>query len=77
MSPVEASMRRCLALVRRQMQLLRGSPARMVSLFVWIGIDMVLWGFMSRYLNTLGPKGYTFVPSLLGGGAAVGTSSSA
>ena len=57
---------RSLAVVLRQYFILRGSPARVVSLFAWIGVDMILWGFLSRYLNTVAPPGYDFVPALLG-----------
>jgi ABC-2 type transport system permease protein len=44
----------------------RGSIARFVPLFVWVAIDMVLWGFMSRYLNSVASAAYNFVPALLG-----------
>ena len=54
------------AIVRRQFWLMRGSPARLLSQFAWIAIDMVLWGFMSRYLNSIASPGFDFVPALLG-----------
>jgi ABC-2 type transport system permease protein len=54
------------AIVLRQYYLFRGSPARFLSSFAWIGIDIVLWGFISRYLNTVATPGFNFVPSLLG-----------
>ena len=50
----------------RQYYLFRCSPARILSLFAWIAIDIVLWGFMSRYLNTVASPGFDFVPALLG-----------
>ena len=50
----------------RQFYLLRGSPARVLPLFAWVGIDMVLWGFITRYLNTVASAGLNFVPVLLG-----------
>jgi ABC-2 type transport system permease protein len=53
-------------LLSLQRDLLRGSVARFVPLFAWVGIDMVLWGFMSRYLNSVATPGYNFVPALLG-----------
>jgi ABC-2 type transport system permease protein len=59
-------LRRTAAVVLRQYYLLRGSPARIVSLFAWIAIDIVLWGFISRYLNTVASPGFNFVPALLG-----------
>ena len=33
---------------------------------MWVAIDMVLWGFMSRYLNSIASARYDFVPALLG-----------
>ena len=59
-------LRRSAAIVLRQCYLLRGSPARVLSLFAWLAIDMVLWGFMSRYLNTVATQELNFVPVLLG-----------
>jgi ABC-2 type transport system permease protein len=58
--------RRVSAIVLRQLYLLRGSPARVLPLFAWVAIDIVLWGFISRYLNGLGAAGFDFVPVLLG-----------
>jgi ABC-2 type transport system permease protein len=31
-----------------------------------VAIDIVLWGFIARYLNSVGARGINFVPSLLG-----------
>lgn len=57
---------RAAAVVLRQFYLIRGSPSRIFPLFVWVAIDMVLWGFMSRYLNSITAPGLDFVPALLG-----------
>jgi ABC-2 type transport system permease protein len=54
------------AIVLRQYYLLRGSPIRAVPTFAWVAIDIVLWGFISRYLNSVGGHGIDFVPQLLG-----------
>ena len=54
------------AIVLRQVYLYRGSIARFLPLFAWVAIDMVLWGFMTRYLNTIASPGFNFVPALLG-----------
>jgi ABC-2 type transport system permease protein len=59
-------LQRVAAIVLRQFYLIRGSFARVVPLFVWVGVDMVLWGFMSRYLNSVTAAGLNFVPTLLG-----------
>jgi len=60
------SMRRTGALLLRQLYLLRGSPTRIVPLFAWVGIDIVLWGFITRYLNSVSGARFNFVPALLG-----------
>jgi len=60
------SARRSSAIVLRQVFLLRGSLARFVPLFAWVGVDMVLWGFMTRYLNSISRAGFDFVAMLLG-----------
>jgi len=44
---------RTFAIVLRLFYLLRGSPARVMALFAWVGIDMVLWGFITKYLNAI------------------------
>lgn len=54
------------AILLRQFYLYRGSLARLVPMFVWVAIDMVLWGFITRYLNSVAPAGFNFVPALLG-----------
>jgi len=54
------------AIVLREFYLVRGSLSRVVPLFAWAGIDIVLWGFISRYLNTITSSGFNFIPSLLG-----------
>ena len=50
----------------RQFYLLRGSPIRILPMFAWVAVDIVLWGFITRYLGTLGMGGVNFVPQLLG-----------
>ncbi|MBJ6761198.1 ABC transporter permease [Myxococcaceae bacterium JPH2] len=57
---------RVAAIALRQFYLLRGSPARVLPLFAWVAIDMVLWGFITRYLNSVTASGFNFVPVLLG-----------
>lgn len=59
-------LRPVLAVVLRQYFLVRGSMARLFPLFVWVAIDMVLWGFITKYLDTLTASPMRFVPSLLG-----------
>lgn len=57
---------RIAAIVLRQFYLMRGSPARVLPLFAWVAIDMVLWGFITRYLNSVASAGFNFVPAFLG-----------
>jgi len=57
---------RIAAIFLRQFYLVRGSIARFLPLFVWVTVDMALWGFMSRYLNQVAASHYNFVPALLG-----------
>ncbi len=58
--------RRVAAIVLRQAFLLRGSPARVLPLFAWVAIDIVLWGFITRFLNQVAGARLDFVPVLLG-----------
>jgi ABC-2 type transport system permease protein len=57
---------RTAAIVLRQFYLLRGSASRVLPLFAWVAVDIVLWGFITRYLNTVASAGFNFVPVLLG-----------
>ena len=54
------------AVVLRQAYLLSGSPQRVLPMFAWVAIDIVLWGFITRYLNTVTGPRFDFVPALLG-----------
>jgi ABC-2 type transport system permease protein len=60
------SLRRTSALLLRQYYLLRGSPARVIPLFSWVAIDIILWGFITRYLNSVSGARFNFVPAMLG-----------
>ena len=57
---------RAAAIFLRQLYLMRGSVARLLPLFAWITVDIILWGFITRYLNTVAAPGHNFVPALLG-----------
>jgi ABC-2 type transport system permease protein len=57
---------RIFAIVLRQFYLMRGSMSRILPMFVWVAIDMVLWGFITRYLNSIVGGGFNFVPVMLG-----------
>ena len=58
--------RRTAAIALRYLYLLRGSAARVVPLFAWVAVDIVLWGFLTRYLNSVAASTLDFVPVLLG-----------
>jgi ABC-2 type transport system permease protein len=57
---------RVAAVVLRQVYLLRGSPIRLLPMVAWVAIDIVLWGFISRYLGTVAGPRVNFVATLLG-----------
>jgi ABC-2 type transport system permease protein len=54
------------AIALRQLYLMRSSPTRMLPMVAWVAIDMVLWGFISRYLNSVTAARINFTFSLLG-----------
>jgi len=57
---------RVAAILVRQFYLVRGSASRVLPMFVWVAIDIVLWGFITKYLTTITGSGFRFVPALLG-----------
>ena len=50
----------------RQFYLIRGSPVRVLPMFAWVAIDIVLWGFITRYLDAVSGARVNFVATLLG-----------
>jgi ABC-2 type transport system permease protein len=60
------SPRHILGIVLRQLYLLRYSPARILPIVVWVAIDIVLWGFITKYLNSVSGAGLNFITLLLG-----------
>lgn len=54
------------AIVLRHFYLIRGSLSRVFPLFAWVAIDIVLWGFITKYLNTITSSGFRVVPMFLG-----------
>jgi ABC-2 type transport system permease protein len=53
-------------IVLRQLYLMRGSPVRVLPIFAWVAVDIVLWGFITRYLDSVSASGINFVSTLLG-----------
>src|SRR5512144_1188183 len=54
------------AILLRHFYIMRGSLSRVLPMFLWVTIDMVLWGFITRFLNSVASAGFNFVPVLLG-----------
>lgn len=58
--------RRSFAVVLRQYYLMRGSVPRLVPLFAWVTVDVILWGFITKYLSSVSEPGFSAVKLLLG-----------
>ncbi len=57
---------RIAAIALREYYLVRGSIARLFPLCVWAGIDIVVWGFLTKYLSTVVTGSFNVVSVLLG-----------
>jgi ABC-2 type transport system permease protein len=60
------SLRALYAITLRQFYLMRSSPTRVLPIFAWVAVDIVLWGFISRYLSSVSHGGPDFVATMLG-----------
>jgi ABC-2 type transport system permease protein len=60
------SLSRTLAIFVRQLFLLKSNPTRLVSIFLWLLIDIIQWGFITKYLGSLGRATFGFVSVALG-----------
>jgi ABC-2 type transport system permease protein len=60
------SLSRISAIFLRQLFLFKGNPVRLVSIFLWLVIDVIQWGFISRYLGSLGQDTFSFITVILG-----------
>ena len=54
------------AVFLRYWYLLLNTPQRLVQVFIWSTFDIVLWGFVTKYLGTMGMNGFNFTTVLLG-----------
>ena len=54
------------AIALRQLYLMRGSPTRVLPIFAWVAVDIVLWGFIARYLARVSDGVPDFTATLLG-----------
>lgn len=57
--------RRSYAIFLRYFFLVRGNPQRFIQIFLWAALEIVIWGFLTRYLAGLG-RGFDIVSALLG-----------
>ena len=57
---------RAFAITLRHLYLIKGSFSRVLPIFAWVTIDMILWGFITRYLSSFGGPGFTIGSALLG-----------
>ncbi|MBV9288073.1 MAG: ABC transporter permease [Hyphomicrobiales bacterium] len=60
------SLMRVEAVVLRIFYLYRGSPQRVFPMLIWVAVDILVWGFLTRYLNSVAQAEVNFVPMLLG-----------
>lgn len=54
------------AIFLRYWYLLLNTPQRLIQVFIWSTFDIILWGFVTRYLDTTGASGFNFTTVLLG-----------
>ncbi|KKR32637.1 MAG: ABC-2 type transporter [Candidatus Falkowbacteria bacterium GW2011_GWF2_39_8] len=60
------SLKRIYAIYIRQWFLIKSNPVRLANIFLWLLIDIFLWGYISKYLSTLGQATFSFVTVVLG-----------
>lgn len=60
------SFQRINAIFVRQWFLIMSNPVRLVNIFLWLFIDIFQWGFISKYLGSLGQATFSFVTVILG-----------
>jgi len=60
------SWQRIYGLVARQLYLVFSNPTRLISIFLWVLIDILIWGFVTKYLGNLGQANFTFINVVLG-----------
>jgi len=60
------NLKRIYAVFLRQFYLIRGNPTRLISLFLWLTIEVIQWGFIRKYLSTFNLESFSFVTVILG-----------
>ncbi|MDP2598319.1 MAG: ABC transporter permease [Candidatus Liptonbacteria bacterium] len=57
---------RIYAIFIRQAYLIRDNPTRLFQTFIWITVDILLWGFVSKYLTAVAGSQFNFISVFLG-----------
>ncbi|SYZ72575.1 ABC-2 type transporter [Candidatus Zixiibacteriota bacterium] len=57
---------RVYAVFLRQLYLIRNNPTRLASIFLWLLVNIIMWGFISKYLGSFGKATFNFVTVILG-----------
>lgn len=60
------SIKRIYAIFLRQLYLIKSNPTRIASMFMWVIIDVIQWGFITRFLSQSGQAVFGFVSAVLG-----------
>jgi ABC-2 type transport system permease protein len=60
------SWKRIYAVYLRQYYLIKTNPTRLASMFLWTIVNILMWGFISKYLGTFGSATFSLVTVLLG-----------
>lgn len=58
--------KRIYAILLKQLFLIRHNKTRLLNIFGWIVVDIILWGFITKYLDTVGQSGFNFTTVFLG-----------
>ena len=62
------SLQRINAVFLRHLYIMRGSPARIVEIIFWPTMQMILWGFISRFFSAVQGSGVHVALGMLLGG---------
>jgi len=54
------------AVLVRQLFLLRKNFTRFINIFLWLSLDVIVWGFTTKYLSSVGESSFSFIPVFLG-----------
>lgn len=60
------SLTRIFAIYVRQLFLLKSNPTRLATVFLWMVINIIQWGFITKYIGTFGEATFGFVTVILG-----------